>query len=116
MPGWESSSPAGGACTASPISSSRIRTASKTGGRAAAAVSSIFWWSRDDRELVTLQAAATRPSSHAEMSAPAQGRSAKSSVVAMYYFDEDEFGGRDEHEQLDSPADEHICGDSCFDW
>jgi hypothetical protein len=53
---------------------------------------------------------------HAELSAPAKGRSAKSSVVAMNYFDEDEFGGRDEHEQLDSPADEHICGDSCFDW
>ena len=49
------------------------------------------------------------------MSASAHGRSAKSSVVAMYYFDEDEFGGRDEHEQLDSPTDEHICGDSCFD-
>jgi hypothetical protein len=36
--------------------------------RAAAAVSSIFWLSRDDRELVTLQTAATRPSSHAESS------------------------------------------------
>jgi hypothetical protein len=34
----------------------------------------------------------------------------------MYYLDEDELGGRDEHEQLDSPVDEHICGDSCFDW
>ncbi len=32
--------------------------------RAAASVSSIFWWSRDDRGLVTLRTAATRPSPH----------------------------------------------------
>lgn len=40
----------------------------------------------------------------------------KAQWFAMYYFHEDGFGGRDEHEQLDSSADEHICGDSCFDW